>query len=161
MNPKTVLSALLIVGRRLAAEERPLVGARRLRRIAQRGQFGNWLLRYIDCTEAELAALREQPPVGYVHRDEYRTLKVALSACEGRVAELEEERRWRPYPEEKPEEGKWYLLRRQFSHHEPWYDADIFEDGDWLSTSDTVAFRPISEPYAPNPSANAPKEGAS
>ena len=88
------------------------------------------------------------------HKKEVGQLLMTIVELKARIAELEEERRWRKFSEEKPKDKQLVLV-----HGDNWFEIAIYHDNGLIDFGDDIHFSNITEmPYwMPPPSA--PKEG--
>ena len=78
-----------------------------------------------------------------------------LSRLKARIAELEEERRWRKFSEEKPNNKQVVLV-----HGEEWFETAIYHDNGSIDFGDDIHFSNITETPYWMPLPSAPKEQA-
>ena len=78
-----------------------------------------------------------------------------LSRLKARIAELEEERRWRKFSEEKPNNKQVVLV-----HGDNWFETAIYHDDSSIDFGDDIHFSNIIETPYWMPLPSAPKEQA-
>ena len=76
-----------------------------------------------------------------------------LSRLKARIAELEEERRWRKFSEEKPNNKQVVLV-----HGDNWFETAIYHDDSSIDFGDDIHFSNITETPYWMPLPSAPKE---
>ena len=76
-----------------------------------------------------------------------------LTRMKARIAELEEERRWRKFSEEKPNNKQVVLV-----HGEEWFETAIYHDNGSIDFGDDIHFSNITETPYWMPLPSAPKE---
>ena len=85
-----------------------------------------------------------------LHWEEIEQTRAENERMKSRIAELEEERRWRKFSEEKPKDKQLVLV-----HGDNWFDTAIYHDNGLIDFDDDIHFSNITEtPYwMPLPSA--------
>ena len=76
-----------------------------------------------------------------------------LTRMKARIAELEEERRWRKFSEEKPNDKQVVLV-----HGDNWFETAIYHDDSSIDFGDDIHFSNIIETPYWMPLPSAPKE---
>ena len=76
-----------------------------------------------------------------------------LSRLKARIAELEEERRWRKFTDEKPNDKQVVLV-----HGDNWFETAIYHDDGSIDFGDDIHFSNIIETPYWMPVPSAPKE---
>lgn len=76
-----------------------------------------------------------------------------LTRLKARIAELEEERRWRKFSEEKPNDKQVVLV-----HDDNWFETAIYHDDGSIDFGDDIHFSNIIETPYWMPVPSAPKE---
>lgn len=76
-----------------------------------------------------------------------------LTRLKARIAELEEERRWRKFSEEKPNDKQVVLV-----HGDNWFETAIYHDDGSIDFGDDIHFSNIIETPYWMPAPSAPKE---
>ena len=76
-----------------------------------------------------------------------------LTRLKARIAELEEERRWRKFSEEKPNDKQVVLV-----HGDNWFETAIYHDDGSIDFGDDIHFSNITETPYWMPVPSAPKE---
>lgn len=76
-----------------------------------------------------------------------------LTRLKARIAELEEERRWRKFPDEKPNDKQVVLV-----HGDDWFETAIYHDDGSIDFGDDIHFSNIIETPYWMPVPSAPKE---